>query len=642
MVVINIISTILRDFWCTMGCILAKPSTLEEDTQRDIATDISISEYDVSREIAERREGSSVLDDSYGTARSFLIEKKSSGSIGYRDDHSQKNVVKLEDVFSNNLNTISVVPKSREGEQIAAGWPSWLVSVAGEALCGWVPRNADTFEKLDKIGQGTYSSVYKAQDLIHSKLVALKRVRFDNLDRESVNFMAREIIILRRLDHPNIIKLEGVIASPASSSLYLIFEYMEHDLTGLASIPEIRFTEPQVKCYMKQLLSGLEHCHSRGVLHRDIKGSNLLIDNSGILKIADFGLASFYDPVKNLPMTSRVVTLWYRPPELLLGAIYYNEAVDMWSTGCILGELYFGKPLMPGRTEYFTTEPLACDPSSLPKYPPSKEIDVKMREEEKKRCDAVEGRGTGDVPSSRQRPEHYEAALADKASANLVASVQMQERKRQSFLTSRNQTFNSYVEQPARPRNPETAKQVGKEIFDQLRLRGLHTGPLTHGDPWPNTGKRAHDPLITPRDSKPVTPSTTSASTRARLAKNHGPVGPSIYTDPTRRPGRLPGSSNELDPSRNYDRRYHSQSNVYSNQREDKAFVSRPTMNNNMNGYGSSEEYKMQYSGPLMNNVDEMMRDRDRRIQEAARRSRVDKPNQTRLGASLLLPVYRR
>nr|DAD37959.1 TPA_asm: hypothetical protein HUJ06_008600 [Nelumbo nucifera] len=246
---------------------------------------------------------------------------------------------------------LSNPPNHVQGEQIAAGWPSWLSAVAGEAIKGWTPRRADTFEKLDKIGQGTYSNVYKARDTLTGKIVALKKVRFDNLEPESVKFMAREILILRRLDHPNVVKLQGLVTSRMSCSLYLVFEYMEHDLAGLAASPDIKFTEPQVKCYMHQLLSGLEHCHNRGVLHRDIKGSNLLLDNGGVLKIADFGLASFFDPNHKQPMTSRVVTLWYRPPELLLGATDYGVGVDIWSAGCILAELLAGKPILPGRTE---------------------------------------------------------------------------------------------------------------------------------------------------------------------------------------------------------------------------------------------------------------------------------------------------
>jgi len=117
------------------------------------------------------------------------------------------------------------------------------------------------------------------------------------------------------------------------------------------NMPTINTTVVQVKCYMQQLLRGLEHCHNRHILHRDIKGSNLLIDNQGILKIADFGLACFFDPEQRHPLTSRVVTLWNRPPELLLGATNYGVSVHLWSAGCILAELYAGKPIMPGRTE---------------------------------------------------------------------------------------------------------------------------------------------------------------------------------------------------------------------------------------------------------------------------------------------------
>ena len=134
-----------------------------------------------------------------------------------------------------------------EGDQVAAGWPSWLSAVAAEAVHGWVPLRAESFEKLEKVGQGTYSSVFRARELATGRLVALKKVRFDSVEPESVRFMAREILILRRLDHPNVIKLDGLVTSRMSCSLYLVFDYMVHDLAGLAASPDIKFTLPQVK-----------------------------------------------------------------------------------------------------------------------------------------------------------------------------------------------------------------------------------------------------------------------------------------------------------------------------------------------------------------------------------------------------------
>ncbi|KAL0388698.1 UNVERIFIED_CONTAM: putative serine/threonine-protein kinase [Sesamum radiatum] len=347
---------------------------------------------------------------------------------------------------------LSNPPKHVHGEQVAAGWPSWLVAVAG-----------------------TYSNVYKARDTETGKIVALKKVRFDNLEPESVRFMAREILILRRLDHPNVVKLQGLVTSRMSCSLYL------------------------VRCYVRQLLSGLEHCHKHNVLHRDIKGSNLLIDDGGVLKIADFGLASFFDPNNKQPMTNRVVTLWYRPPELLLGATDYGVGVDLWSAGCILAELFAGKPIMTGRTEveqlhrifklcgspseeywkksklphatifkpqqaykrriaeafkdfppsslplietllaidpaerqtataaltseFFTTKPYACDPSNLPKYPPSKEMDVKRRDEEARRLRNTGNRQAGGVKKTRTRERAMKPMPGPEANAELQANI---------------------------------------------------------------------------------------------------------------------------------------------------------------------------------------------------------------------------
>uniref|UniRef100_M8AMZ3 [RNA-polymerase]-subunit kinase n=1 Tax=Aegilops tauschii TaxID=37682 RepID=M8AMZ3_AEGTA len=240
----------------------------------------------------------------------------------------------------------------------ASGWPLWLSSAAGDALQGWAPRSADAFQKLEKIGSGTYSNVYKAIEVETGAVVALKKVRVDGVgEAESARFMAREIALLRRLgEHDNVVRLHGLVTSRLATapSLYLVFEYMDHDLTGLVSAATAsgtRFTLPQVKCYMKQLLSGIEHCHNKGVLHRDIKSSNLLVSEDGILKIADFGLATHFDPDNPRPMTSQVITLWYRPPELMLGTTHYSVGVDLWSVGCVLAELLLGEPIFPGRTE---------------------------------------------------------------------------------------------------------------------------------------------------------------------------------------------------------------------------------------------------------------------------------------------------
>ncbi|KAL9255371.1 putative serine/threonine-protein kinase [Drosera capensis] len=395
----------------------------------------------------------------------------------------QQPVKQEEEKVKRRVENVNPRPRNVYGEQVVRG-------VAGVVVSGG--RGGD-----QRVGQGTYSNVYKARDSYSGKIVALKKARFDNLEPESVRFMAREILILRRLDHPNVVKLRGLVTSRMSCSLYLVFDYMDHDLAGLAASPRITFSESQVKCYMHQLLSGLEHCHKSHVLHRDIKGSNLLIDNDSVLKLADFGLASFFDPNQNQPMTSRVITLWYRAPELLLGATDYGVGVDLWSAGCILAELLAGKPIMPGRmeqlhkifklcgspteeywkksklphatifkpqqsykrcivetfknfppsslpliesllafdplerqtassalkTEFFTTKPYACDPSCLPKYPPSKEMDAKVRDEEARRSKAAAKPNADGLKRSRRRSRAVRGIPAPEANAELQANI---------------------------------------------------------------------------------------------------------------------------------------------------------------------------------------------------------------------------
>ncbi|KAL8161063.1 hypothetical protein V2J09_012552, partial [Rumex salicifolius] len=265
----------------------------------------------------------------------------------------------------------------REASGTIKGGVSMAIAAAGQLNVTespvWGSRSVDCFEKLEQIGEGTYGQVYRAKDNKTGEIVALKKIRMDN-EREGFPITAiREIKILKKLHHENVIKLKEIVTSSGpekdeqdnnkyKGGIYMVFEYMDHDLTGLADRPGMRFSIPQIKvelilksvynyCYMKQLLTGLHYCHVNQVLHRDIKGSNLLIDNEGNLKLADFGLARSFSSDHNGSLTNRVITLWYRPPELLLGSTKYGPAVDMWSVGCIFAELLHGKPIFPGKDE---------------------------------------------------------------------------------------------------------------------------------------------------------------------------------------------------------------------------------------------------------------------------------------------------
>jgi len=211
-------------------------------------------------------------------------------------------------------------------------------------------RFVTEFEKLNRIGEGTYGIVYRAKDTKTGEIVALKKMRMER-EKDGIPVSAlREISILLSCDHENIVTMKEITVGRSLESMFLVMEYCEQDLASLLDNMQSPFSESQVKCIMKQVFRGLRYLHSTFIVHRDLKVSNLLMTDKGCVKIADFGLARWYGiPLR--PMTPKVVTLWYRAPELLLNAKTQTTAIDMWSAGCILGELLAHKPLLPGKSE---------------------------------------------------------------------------------------------------------------------------------------------------------------------------------------------------------------------------------------------------------------------------------------------------
>lgn len=208
----------------------------------------------------------------------------------------------------------------------------------------------DEYEKIEKIGEGTYGVVYKARHKKTNTIVALKKIRLENEDEGVPSTAMREISVLKELRHPNIVFLQDIDLS--ENRLYLVFEFLSMDLKRyMDNLPEDAFIDrPLLKSYLYQILEALIFCHKRRVIHRDLKPQNLLVDSSGIIKLADFGLArAFNIPVR--AYTHEVVTLWYRAPEILLGCPRYSTPVDMWSVGCIFAEMATKKPLFHGDSE---------------------------------------------------------------------------------------------------------------------------------------------------------------------------------------------------------------------------------------------------------------------------------------------------
>ncbi len=241
-------------------------------------------------------------------------------------------------------------------------------------------RSVENYDKLNDIEEGAYGWVARAREIRTGKVVALKRLKMDAGDRAGLPETGlREIQILKDCAHRNVVELKEVVVgdsdlndlyhSPPSTAssprrgspppllprrienIFLVLEFVEHDLKSiLEDMPE-PFLASEVKALLSQLAAGVAFLHDRWVLHRDLKTSNLLLSNRGRLKIADFGMARYAGDPPPAQLTPLVVTLWYRAPELLLGARAYGPAVDMWSVGCVFGELLAREPLLQGRNE---------------------------------------------------------------------------------------------------------------------------------------------------------------------------------------------------------------------------------------------------------------------------------------------------
>ncbi|KAI9506471.1 hypothetical protein GGI25_005560 [Coemansia spiralis] len=210
-------------------------------------------------------------------------------------------------------------------------------------------RSIECYERLNKIEEGTYGVVYRARDLATNEIVALKHLKLETERNGFPITSLREIHTLLLAKHPNIVNVREIVVGRSLNSIYMVMDYMEHDLRTLMESMEEPFGPSEIKSLMLQLINAVAHLHSNWLVHRDLKTSNLLM-SGGHLCVADFGLARKYgSPRSN--MTGLVVTLWYRAPELLLGDTKYSTSVDMWSVGCIFAEFFSKTPIFPGRGE---------------------------------------------------------------------------------------------------------------------------------------------------------------------------------------------------------------------------------------------------------------------------------------------------
>ena len=247
-------------------------------------------------------------------------------------------------------------PQKKQRVQLESGTPMSVSSVPNPKLSLFLSassRSVDLYERLNKIDEGSYGIVWRAREKSTNEIVALKQVKFpSDITKEGFPLAPfREINVLRSLSHPNILNVKEMVVGGDASKCFMVMECMEMDLRDAVDNLTEPLTQGELKHVIRQVLSAMEHMHSRFFFHRDMKTSNILVHKSGKISVCDFGLARTFDDPRRNSYTPLVITLAYRPPELLMGTNTYGPEVDMWSVGCIFAELILREQLFVGNGE---------------------------------------------------------------------------------------------------------------------------------------------------------------------------------------------------------------------------------------------------------------------------------------------------
>ncbi|AFZ81353.1 protein kinase domain-containing protein [Theileria equi strain WA] len=286
----------------------------------------------------------------------YLLTPEHANDIGVEPDTTKF------DVSAESKPNIDVLKSISEGENLNTSTISTDIDDVDSRKHNYICtvkccRDVENFKCLNKISEGTYGTVYRALDRETGEIVALKHIKYHDVQWKEgfpITYL-REISILLELKHPNILSVREVVTNKKRDQYYMVMEYVEHELKTLLHDGKINFTLSERKCLLEQLLKGTNYMHQNWVMHRDLKTTNILYNNRGVLKICDFGMArKFGNPIKTY--TQNVVTHWYRAPELFLGQKEYTEKTDMWSVGCIFAEIILSKPLFMGANDSDTLD----------------------------------------------------------------------------------------------------------------------------------------------------------------------------------------------------------------------------------------------------------------------------------------------